>query len=92
MSAFQLFNHLFNFVLPALALAVVLALGARVLMKKGAGAPGLWGQVAINFVAGVVALMGGLVVTGRDGRIGTYAVMVVVCGTVQWGVMRGWKR
>ncbi|MDN4591876.1 hypothetical protein DBA29_25660 [Xenophilus aerolatus] len=92
MSAFQLLNHLFNFVLPALALAVVLALGARVLMKKGAGAPGLWAQVAINFVAGVVVLMGGLVVAGRDGRIGTYAVLVVVCGTVQWGVMRGWKR
>ena len=92
MSAFQLLNHLFNFVLPALAVAVMLALGARVLMKKGAGSPGLWAQVAINLVAGVVVLMAGLVVTGRDGRIGTYAVMLVVCGTVQWGVMRGWRR
>jgi hypothetical protein len=92
MSAFQLLNHLFNFVLPALAVAVMLALGARLLMKKGAGAPGFWAQVAMNFVAGVVVLMAGLVVTGRDGRIGTYAVMVVVCGTVQWGVMRGWRR
>ncbi|MBS0428392.1 MAG: hypothetical protein JSR41_14040 [Proteobacteria bacterium] len=92
MSAFQLLNHLFNFVLPALAVALMLALGARLLMKKGAGAPGLWVQVAINFVAGVVVLLAGLVVTGRDGRIATYAALVVVCGTVQWGVLRGWKR
>ena len=92
MSAFQLLNHLFNFVLPALAVAVMLALGARVLMKKGPGTPALWAQVAINFVAGMVVLLAGLAIAGRDGRIGTYAALVVVCGTVQWGVMRGWKR
>src|SRR5690606_11758729 len=53
MTLLALLNHLLNFALPALAVALVLALAARLFMKRGAGAPGLAAQVAITFAAGV---------------------------------------
>ena len=91
MTLLALFNHLLNFALPALAVALLLALAARLLMKRGAGAPGLWAQVAINAAVGVAVLFAGLALTGRDGRIGTYAALVAVCGTAQWLLLRGWR-
>src|SRR5690606_21073361 len=92
MTFLALLNHLLNFALPALAVALVLALAARLFMKRGAGAPGLATQVAITFAAGTVVLLAGLALTGRDGRIGTYAALVAVSGTVQWWLIRGWRR
>ena len=92
MTFLALLNHLLNFALPALAVALVLALAARLFMKRGAGAPGLATQVAITFAAGTVVLLAGLALTGRDGRIGTYAALVAVSGTVQWWLMPGWRR
>jgi hypothetical protein len=91
MSALGLLDHLLNFAAPALAVALLLALGARVLMQKVPGAPALWAQVAINFVVGVAVLLVGLVITGHDGRIGSYAALVIVCGTAQWALVRGWR-
>ena len=44
------------------------------------------------FAAGVAVLAAGLAVFGRDGMMATYAALVVVCGTVQWLAMRGWRR
>ncbi|MFT4267393.1 MAG: hypothetical protein QM586_09255 [Xenophilus sp.] len=86
-----LLNHLLNFVLPALAVALLLAPGARLLVKQRAGAPALWLQVAILFAAGVLVLLAGLALTGRDGRIGTYGALVAVGATLQWLLMRGWR-
>jgi hypothetical protein len=40
----------------------------------------------------VLVSVAGLVVSGRDGTMLTYAALVVVCGTVQWLAMRGWRR
>jgi hypothetical protein len=54
--------------------------------------PGWWVQCALVFLAGVVVLLAGLVISGRDGMMLTYAALVAVCGTVQWLAMRGWRR
>ena len=83
MSPFALIDHLANFALPALFVAVVLGLGGRLIMGKGAPLA-LWKQMAINFMAGVVVLAGGLAYFGRDGMMATYAVLALVCGTLQW--------
>ena len=92
MSAPDLAVHLLNFVAPAFFMALVLAVTTRLLMKKRAGAPALWAQVAIVFIASVAVLVGGLFVYGRDGMMTTYAVLVAVSGTTQWWVARGWRR
>ena len=72
-------NHLFSFLAPALAVAIVLALLGPLLMRKRHGAPALLAQTAINFVAGAVALLAGLWFFGNDGKMATYAAMLLLC-------------
>ncbi len=90
MTAPALLIHLLNFIAPAVFLAVVLATLGRFLMP-GAGAPAWWRQVAINSAAGVLVLAAGLVWYGSDGKMATYAALVLVCGSVQWLLQRGWR-
>jgi len=91
MSLIALTDHLANFVAPALFLAVVLGLGGRLIMGKGA-ALALWKQMAINFIVAVAVLAGGLAYFGRDGMMATYAALVLVCGTLQWLLGGGLRR
>ncbi len=88
MGPINLLNHLFNFLAPALAVAVVLALVGPWFMKKSPSALGLLAQAAINFVAGALALGAGLWFFGNDGKMASYAAMVVVCATSQALVLR----
>ncbi len=83
--------HLFNLVLPALAVAVLLVLGCKVLMRKRAAARGTLAQVAINFAVGSAIIAAGLVWLGRDGKMLTYAALVLGCATTQWVLLRGWR-
>ena len=92
MSPLDFLNHLLNFIAPAFFVALLLALLARWLVGTGGKAVGLGRQLLLNTGAGVLVLVAGLVVWGRDGRIGTYAALVLVCGTVQWALLRGWRR
>lgn len=91
MSAIDLFNHLFNFAAPALFVALLLALATWPFKSKRPGAPAVWAQAAINFIAGLVVLAGGLAYFGRDGVMVTYAALVLVCGTVQWWLRWGFR-
>ena len=43
----------------------------------------------LPMLAGVLAA--GLVLWGRDGKMLTYAALVVACATCQWVLVRGWK-
>jgi hypothetical protein len=36
-------------------------------------------------------LVAGLAWFGRDGRMATYVALVVVCGSAQWWLLRGWR-
>ncbi|MBX9613000.1 MAG: hypothetical protein K2X51_15370 [Burkholderiales bacterium] len=92
MGPLDLAYHLLNFIAPALFVAGLVLLGSRFLLKKVASAPAKWKQFAINFVIGVAVLAGGLVLFGRDGKMATYAALVLAQGTVQWLLLRGWKR
>jgi branched-subunit amino acid transport protein len=84
--------HLLNFVAPALALALVLPLGARLLVSKAASAQSWLAQIAIDFIAGVAVLLGGLWWWGRDGKMATYCALVVVMASCQWALSRSWRR
>ena len=51
-----------------------------------------WSRLAAWAVAGsAVALLAGLVWTGRDGKMATYAALVAVVATTQWLAGRGWQ-
>lgn len=92
MSPLDFGNHLLGFAAPALALAVLVAAGARMVLPRGAALVGWWGSVALNFLAGLGVLVAGLWVFGRDGKMATYAAMVVAVATCQWLAGRGWRR
>nr|WP_315464306.1 hypothetical protein [uncultured Rhodoferax sp.] len=88
MGPLDLLNHLLNFAAPALVVGLLLALLAPFIYKKVPVARSLHAQTAINFVAGLAALVGGLVFFGRDGKMATYAAMVLACAASQWWAMR----
>ncbi len=92
MSALQWTDQLLNFVAPAFFVALLLALGSRFVIPNRPATRALWVQAAINFAAGVAVLLAGLILSGHDGAMATYAALVAVCGTGQWLLAGGWKR
>lgn len=91
MGPFDLLNHLLNFAAPALWIAVLLALVARIFIRKQPLATALYAQAAINFIVALSVLVLGLVLFGRDGKMLTYTGMVLLCATSQWVMLRGWR-
>lgn len=83
-------NHLFNFIAPALWLALLLPLLARIFMKKRPLALSLSAQAAINFVVAAAVLVVGLWVFGDDGKMLTYLGMALVGASSQWLMRRAW--
>ena len=92
MTPLDLFYHLLSFLAPAAAVAAGVALVSPLLTPKHAPNGAWWSQVAINFVAGAVVLAGGLWRWGADGKMATYAALVVVIATLQWVCGRSWRR
>ncbi|WP_366138809.1 hypothetical protein [uncultured Rhodoferax sp.] len=88
MGPLDLLNHLLNFAGPALLLACVLAFLAPVLMRSKAPARTRFAQAAINFIAGLLALLAGLVFFGRDGKMLSYAALVLAVASSQWWAQR----
>jgi hypothetical protein len=88
MNAYLLSDHLLNFIAPAAFVALGLVLLTRLLSvfsrSKSAAAPALWAQLAIILIANLVVLVVGLLVFGKDGKMATYAALVVVAATCQW--------
>ena len=95
MTAYLLTNHLLNFIAPAASVALLLVLLSRLsfgLFKtKKPLAQAWWAQAAIIFIVGVLILRAGLLVFGRDGKIMTYAALVLGSALCQWVLVRGWK-
>jgi hypothetical protein len=89
MSALDALLHLANFVLPALLLGGIAAALAKLAWLR-ALRPVPWLRLA-GWASGgaLVALVGGLAVTGRDGAMATYGAMVLACavalGWAGWG-------
>lgn len=88
MNFFALLAHLAGFVAPALVVAVVLWLAPK---AQRSGRKPRWSasmDLSVLLIAGVAVLLGGLVFFGRDGKIATYAALVVVQGTLAWWMRR----
>jgi hypothetical protein len=83
--------HLSSFLAPALAVALVVALMARVVFAQQAAGRAWWVPVAINLIVGVLVLAAGAWYFGVDGKMVTYAALVIAIGTSQWVCIRGWR-
>ena len=92
MSLLDMLLHLFNFAAPALVLALLLPLAAHVFIKKQAPALVWWVQIAINLIVGVAVLLVGLWLWSRDGKMATYALLVLALASSQWLLSRGWRK
>lgn len=75
--------HVAGFVAPALVLAPAMVLASRFLGPKKAKALAWPAQAAINFMVCLAVLVGGLVLSGHDGRMATYAVLVLASAACQ---------
>ena len=91
MGPLDLIIHALGFCAPALAVAALVALCARVVLPRQAGGGAWWGDAAINFVVGVLILAGGLWYFGVDGKMSSYAALVAAVASVQWARSRAWR-
>jgi len=79
--------HLAGFVAPAVFVAFVLWTMPR-LRRAGRAGSGAGLEAFLLVVAGLVVLLAGLLVFGRDGKMATYAALVVVQGSLGWWLHR----
>jgi hypothetical protein len=87
----DLADHLLSFAAPAFAVALLVTLAAPLLLPRGAQTLAWWARFALNFAAGLAALGAGLWFFGHDGKMATYAGMVLAVATTQWLAGRGWR-
>jgi len=88
MDLLGLMFHLLGFFAPAFFLALVMPLAARVVFGRRGG----WvAESLVVLVACVGVLVAGLWFFGRDGKMATYALLVLAGASVQWVAVRGWK-
>ena len=91
MSPLDFSIHLLSFVAPALVVAFLVALAGPWVLPRSGRPLRWWLSAAVNFVAGVAVLAGGLWFFGRDGKMLTYAAMVAAVATAQWLSGRAWR-
>lgn len=85
------FIHLLSFLAPALAVALLVAFVGGLLVTRQLQGRSWWVQAAINFVAGLVALGAGLWYFGVDGKMASYAGLVLAVASCQWSCARAWR-
>jgi hypothetical protein len=88
MTFWQLVGHLFNFLLPALAMALFMPFAGRWVM--GPGRSSLRRRMGVQALCGLAVLVGGLWLHGQDGKMSTYIALVLVAASVEWLMQRGW--
>ncbi|MFM7698024.1 MAG: hypothetical protein ACKO5X_05245 [Limnohabitans sp.] len=80
----SLLLHLLNFVAPAFAVAAWVALVSPLLQGHYPRWRSWRRQFFVNSIIGVCVLLLGLLWFGNDGKVVTYAAMVLVCASTQW--------
>ena len=95
MTAYLLTDHILNFIAPAAVVALLLVLLSRVfsrfLVSKRYFYQSIWAHAATIFIVNVLVLVAGLVFLGNDGKMVTYAAMVLVAAVCQWVLFKGGK-
>ena len=95
MTPYLLLVAALNLLGPAAMLAVLLPVLGRVVAafyaSKTPFPQSWWAQAAINFIVGSVVLLAGIAVLGSDGKMLTYAALVLVTAACQWWQLGGWR-
>ena len=95
MTAYLLLDHILNFIAHAAIVALMLVLAARIFNRFLASnryfVQSIWAQLATVFIVNVFVLVAGLVFFSNDGKMATYAAMVVTAALSQWVMCKGWK-
>lgn len=91
MGPIDLLTHLMGFVAPAGFLALALPLAARLALRRSKAAVPFWAQAGLVLLAGVTVLAAGLWWFGRDGKMATYAALVLAAASTQWLALRAWR-
>ena len=92
MGFLDVFWHLAGFAAPALVLAPAVVLAARIGRRKQVRTRRWLLELAVNFLVCLGVLAAGLVLAGQDGRMATYAALVLASASTQWLLERGWRR
>lgn len=92
LSLIDALGHLLNFFAPAIFVGLLAAGLAKVLWRHELRSVRWVPLAAWSAMAGAAALAGGLVWFGHDGKMATYAVMVVVCAATLWWVGFGLRK
>lgn len=92
MDSSQVLLHLANFFAPALFVAAGITLLGRIFMPKRPAMLGWPAGLAIQLLVGAVVLLAGLAAFGNDGKMATYAALVLCSGIAQWLLAHGWRK
>ena len=85
MGPLDAFGHVLNFFLPAFGVGCLGAAVVKLLWRHELGRV-TWRRLAAwGTGAGAGALLTGLVLFGRDGRMATYALLVLAAALAFWG-------
>lgn len=74
-------EHVIAFAAPAVVVALILAAGLKL---RPARAGSVAARLGLLSAAGLLVLLAGLVFFGRDGKVATYAALVLVQGSLAW--------
>ncbi|MCM2252628.1 MAG: hypothetical protein NDJ19_09755 [Ramlibacter sp.] len=91
MGFWDLLLHLLGFTAPAIAVGVLIALAGALVVPRRSAARSWRAQALINSVVGVLALAAGLWLFGVDGKMASYAALVVAVASGQWASSRAWR-
>ena len=84
LDALDLFWHIANFVLPAVGVGALTAALCKLFWRRSLARTSWFTLAWQASAAGLAVLVAGLVITGHDGRMVTYAGLVVACALVPW--------
>lgn len=88
MGFFSALNHAWNFFLPALVLALLVPTLARLMWRHELKSRSWRRQVKWTALTNAIVLVLGLILTGQDGAVATYAGLVLASAGVVWWT--GW--
>jgi len=81
------------FIGDLLAPALAMGLALSFINVSAESAPAVLGRRArffANTLVGCIVLIGGLIYFGEDGKMATYALLVLCVAASQWFLTRGW--
>jgi hypothetical protein len=84
--------HALNFMLPALAMALMVTASGRFFKKNRPLALTFIANSAINFIVCLTVLLIGMILTGRDAKMLSYLAMALASATVQWALSGAWRK